>query len=189
MKINSQFLRNILLKKYLYFLPYIMGSYVQAQTVVPSGSGWTVSVPAITEAGNNYGGTYASATNAIMLSGTMPGSFLSLLGSGVAKISVRYNPTTWNNALHLYAKRSGGTATITGLCIGCTATVNGGTTYIEILQATDTTLCTINFSGVLGVSNSVNYTGINVQLQLTGVSVVIPATSYSSQLVFTIGPN
>ncbi|SFN60999.1 hypothetical protein SAMN05421594_3546 [Chryseobacterium oleae] len=189
MKINSRFLRNILLKRYLYLFPLIMGSYLQAQTVVPSGSGWTVSVPTITEAGSNYGGTYASATNAIILSGTMPGSFLNLLSNGAARISVRYTPTTWNNALHLYAKRSGGTATISGLCLGCTATVNGGTTYIEILQATDTAFCTINFSGILGLGNSVSYSGINVQLQITGVSVVIPATSYSSQLVFTIGPN
>lgn len=179
----------MLLKKYLYLAALTISSYLQAQTVTPSGSNWTVSVPAITEAGNNYGGTYASATNVIVLSGSMPGSFLNLLSNGAARISVRYTPTLWNNALRLYAKRSGGTATISGLCIGCTATVNGGTTYAEILQATDTALCTINFSGVLGLGNSVSYSGINVQLQISGVSVVIPAASYSSQLVFTIGPN
>ncbi|MBL1219205.1 hypothetical protein JET18_00015 [Chryseobacterium sp. L7] len=189
MKINSRLLRNIFLKKYLYLIPLTMSSYLGAQTLNTSGSGWTVSVPAITEAGSNYGGTYASATNAIILSGTLPGSFLNLLTNGAARISMRYNPVVWNNALHLYAKRSGGTATISGLCLGCSATVNGGTTYIEMLQSPDTALCTINFSGLLGLGNSVAFSGINVQLQITGVSVVIPAASYSAQVVFTIGPN
>ena len=189
MKITTYILRKLFSKKYLYLLLIILSSCLQAQTVNAGGSGWTVSVPAITEAGNNYGGTYASATNAIILSGTMPGSFLNLLSNGAARISMRYTPTTWNNSLRLYAKRSGGTATINGLCIGCTATVNGGTTYIEMLQSPDTAFCTINFSGLLGLGNSVNYSAINVQLQISGVSVTIPAASYSAQIVFTIGPN
>ncbi|WP_343687995.1 hypothetical protein, partial [Chryseobacterium gleum] len=98
--------------------------------------------------------------------------------------------TSWNSSLKLYAKRSGGTATINGLCVLCTATINGGTAnYIEIPQASAATLSTITFTGVLGLGNSVDYSGINVQLEIGGVSVTIPATVYSTQVVFTIGAN
>ncbi|PIF47780.1 hypothetical protein CLU96_4849 [Chryseobacterium sp. 52] len=189
MKINSRVLREILLKKYLYLIPLTMGSYLEAQVINASGSGWTVSVPSITEAGNNYGGTYQSSTNVIVLSGSLPGSFLNLLSSGAARINMHYNPVLWNNSLRLYAKRTGGTATINGICVLCTATINGGATYTEILQATDSTFSTINFSGVLGLGNSVTFSGINVQLQISGVSVTIPAASYSAQIVFTIAAN
>lgn len=189
MKINNRFFREIRLKKYLCIIPLIISSYLTGQTINVGGSNWTVSVPTITEAGTNYAGTYESATNLITLSGNLPGSFLNLLTTGAARISVHHTPTTWNSNLHLYAKRSGGTATISGLCVLCTATINGGTTYTEIPQAVATAFFTINFTGVLGLGNSVSYTGINTQLQISGVSVIVPATTYSTQVVFTIGPN
>lgn len=189
MKINSCFFREIRLKKYISSLLLIMGCCLGAQTINVGGSNWTVSVPAITEAGTDYAGTYESATNLITLSGNLPGSFLNLLTSGAARVSVHHTPTTWNSNLHLYAKRSGGSATISGLCVLCTATINGGTTYTEIPQAVATAFFTINFTGVLGLGNSVTYTGINAQLQISGVSVAIPATTYATQVVFTIGAN
>ncbi|CAD0221946.1 Flagellar hook-associated protein flgK [Chryseobacterium sp. JV274] len=189
MKVYSHFFREILLKKYLYVIPLIISSYLTGQTITVGGSNWTVSVPSITEAGTNYAGTYQSATNLITLSGTLPGSFLNLLTSGAARISMHHTPTTWNSNLHLYAKRSGGTTSISGLCLGCTATINGGTTYVEIPQAVDTAFFTINFSGILGLGNSVTFSGINGQLQISGVSVIVPATTYNTQIVFTIGPN
>ena len=189
MKINSHFFREISLKKYLCIIPLIISSYLAGQTITVGGSNWTVSVPTITEAGTNYAGTYQSATNLITLSGNLPGSFLNLLTSGAARVSVHHTPTTWNSNLHLYAKRSGGSTSISGLCVLCTATINGGTTYIEIPQAVATAFFTINFTGVLGLGNSVSYTGINAQLQISGVSVIVPATTYSTQVVFTIGAN
>lgn len=189
MKINSRFFKKILLKKHLYIIPLIMSSYVEAQTLNVSGSNWVVSVPTITEAGTNYAGTYQSSDTLLTLSGLLPGSFLNLLSGGAAKISMHYIPTAWNNSLRLYAKRSGGTTSIGGVCVLCTATINGGTTYIEIPQGVDATFLTINFAGVLGLGNSVSFSGINTQLQISGVSVTIPATSYNAKLVFTIGPN
>ncbi|MFZ4931959.1 hypothetical protein [Chryseobacterium sp. Mn2064] len=181
---------NSIIKKYIFIIPLLINIYLGAQTINASGSGWAVSVPAITEAGNNYTGTYASATNATVLSGSLPGSFLNLLSSSGAKITMHYTPTTWNSNLHLYAKRSGGTATINGVCVLCTATINGGNTaYIEIPQGTSNTLSTITFSGVLGLGNSVTYSAINVQFQISGVSVTIPAASYSAQVVFTVAAN
>jgi hypothetical protein len=189
MKINSCFFREIRLKKYVSSFLLILGCCLRAQTINVGGSNWTVSVPAVTEAGTDYAGTYESATNLITLSGNLPGSFLNLLTSGAARVSVHHTPTTWNSNLHLYAKRSGGSTSISGLCVLCTATINGGTTYTEIPQAVATAFFTINFTGVLGLGNSVTYTGINAQLQISGVSVAIPATTYATQVIFTIGAN
>lgn len=189
MKIKSPFLKEQFLKSYLYIIALIMGSYMEGQTINIAGTNWTVSVPAITEAGSNYTGTYDNPSQ-LTLSGNLPGSFLNLLTSSGAKISMHYVPSTWNSNLHLYAKRNGGTATISGLCLLCSATINGGTAaFIEIPQASSATLSTITFTGLLGLGNSVTYSGINVQLEISGVSVTIPAATYSAQIVFTIGPN
>jgi len=189
MKVNNRFLRKLLLNKHLYIIALIMGGYLKGQTISIAGSNWNVGVPTIIEAGTNYTGTYDNP-NLLTLSGSLPGSFLNLLTSAGAKISMHYVPTLWNSNLHLYAKRSGGTTTINGLCVLCTATINGGNTnYIEIPQATSATLSTITFTGVLGLGNSVNYADIGVQLEIRGVSVTIPAAAYNTQVVFTIGPN
>ncbi len=191
MKTNNRFIRKIFMKKYLYIIFLMIGGHMETegQTISIAGTNWAVSVPAITEAGTNYTGTYDNP-NLITLSGALPESFLNLLTSAGARISMHYVPTLWNSDLHLYAKRNGGTAIINGLCVLCTATINGGNvTYVEIPQATSATLSTITFTGVLGVGNTVNYSGINVQLEIRGVSVTIPAAAYSTQIVFTIGPN
>ncbi|WP_126652588.1 hypothetical protein [Chryseobacterium aureum] len=189
MKIKTPFFREAYFKIHMCITLLAISGCLEGQTITVGGSNWTVSVPVITEAGTNYAGTYESVTNLYTLSGTLPGSFLNLLTNGAARISVQHNPTTWNSNLHLYTKRSGGTTNISGLCIGCTATINGGTTYVEIPQAVATAFFTINFTGVLGLGNSVTFSGVNGQVQISGVSVVIPATNYATQIVFTIGPN
>ncbi|AZA80993.1 hypothetical protein C1637_10660 [Chryseobacterium lactis] len=190
MKMNNQFLRGNLLKRYLYIILILGSSYLGAQTVTVSGN-WAPTIPAITEAGNNYTGTYdnTSPSSPITISGTLPGSFLNLLSSNGAKITMHQAITVWNNSLVLSAKRTGGTTSINGLCVACTATINGGTTYTAIPQATDVTFVTITFVGLLGLGNSVNFSNINLQLQLSGVSVTIPAASYSTRVVFTVAAN
>ncbi|WP_228455591.1 hypothetical protein [Chryseobacterium potabilaquae] len=129
-----------------------------------------MSIPSITEAGTNYTGTYESATNQVILTASVP----LLLGNG--KVSVHYEPNpTWNTSLILSAKRTNNGSTICALC-----TITGGTTYQTVTQ-TDIELFRIQ--AVLALAS---YTGINIQLQLSGVSVTIPATTYNSKVVFTI---
>jgi len=157
--------------KYILFILFIMFSYqYKAQTMTVTGSNWAVSIPTITEAGNNYAGLYESATNQVILAVSVP----LLLGN--AKVSVHYsaNPT-WNSSLILSAKRTSNGTTLCALC-----SITGGTAYQTITQ-TDIELFRIQ--AVLALAS---YTGINIQLQLSGVSVTIPATSYQSQVVFTV---
>lgn len=146
--------------------------FFKSQTITVTGTNWTVTIPSITEAGNNYAGLYESATNQAILAVSVP----LLLGTG--KISVHYeaNPT-WHNSLILSAKRtSNGTTT----CVACTIT--GGIAY-QVVTQTDIELFRIQAVLALG-----SYTGINIQLQLSGVSVTIPASAYQSRVVFTVGP-
>ena len=160
---------------------------LNAQTINLAGNNWNLTIPSITQAGMDYSGTYESSNNLVTISGFLPGSFLSLLGSSTAKVSVHYVPNLWNNGLHLYAKRTGGNASVGGLCIACSATINDGLNYIEIPQGIDNTLFTIKFNGLLGLGNSVSYSNVNVQLKLSGVSVALPVDSYSATIVFTVG--
>ncbi|WP_162073743.1 hypothetical protein [Chryseobacterium fistulae] len=135
-----------------------------------TGTNWVLSIPSITEAGTNYAGTYESATNQVILTVSVP----LLLGNG--KISVHYEPNPiWNASLVLSAKRTNNGNTVCALC-----TITGGTTYQTVTQ-TDIELFRIQ--AILALAS---YTGINIQLQLSGVSVTIPATTYNSKVVFTI---
>lgn len=163
--------RNTSNKKFIsIILLIISGCYIKAQTLTLTGTNWTVPVPSITEAGNNYAGLYESSTNQVILSVTVP------LLLGTAKVSVHYeaNPT-WHNALVLSAKRTNNGSTVCALC-----TITGGTTYQTVTQ-TATELFRIQ-----AVVSLASYTGINMQLQLSGVSVTIPAAAYQSRVVFTI---
>lgn len=143
---------------------------IKSQTLTVGGANWTVPITPITEAGNNYSGTYESAANQILLAASVP----LLLGN--AKVSVHYEPNpTWHNSLLLAAKRTGNGTT---LCVLCTIT--GGTTYLPFTQ-TDVELFRIQ--AVLALAS---YTNIPLQIQLSGVSVTTPVASYNSRIVFTI---
>ncbi|RKT00800.1 hypothetical protein [Chryseobacterium defluvii] len=172
MKLNTCFQRkNIFLRKCLCIALLMTAAHlINSQTLTVSGSNWSVSVPSITEAGSNYGGTYESSTNQILLTASVP----LLLGSG--KVSVHYeaNPT-WHNSLILSVRRTGNGTTLCALC-----SISGGTTYQTVTQ-TDIELFRIQ--AVLALAS---YSNIPIQLQLSGVSVTIPASSYQSRMVFTI---
>lgn len=153
---------------------------------VVSGSDWHIPVNPITEAGSDYSGTVTNP-NDLILSGNIPGYLLSLLGSGAFDITVRFTPNpSWHESLSLYGKRTGGSATISGLCVLCSVNISGGGTYIQIPQAADVPLFSITFSGTLGLFNSITYSNISVQLELRGLSVVTPVDNYGANVVFTI---
>lgn len=156
-------------KIFLIIILLISNFYCYAQSLTATGS-WTGTLPTITEAGSNYSGTYESATNQIILSTSVP----LLLGN--AKVSVRYeaNPK-WDNSLILSARR---TSNGTTLCVLCTIT--GGTNY-QPIALTDIELYRIR--AVLALAS---YSNINIQLQLSGVSVTLPADTYQSRIVFTV---
>lgn len=164
-------------RRYLFKISFVfflmLFSILKAQrTLTVAGGNWPVPIPSVTEAGSNYSGTYESIDGQVLLTASVP----ALLGSG--KVSVHYEPNpTWNPNLTLSVKRTGDGTT---LCVLCTIT--GGTTY-QAVTLTDLELFRITAVLALG-----SYSSIPIKLQLTGVSVTIPAATYNGKLVFTIGP-
>lgn len=159
-------------KKVILSVLLLIGWEIKSQrTLTVGGTNWVLNIPAITEAGTNYAGTYESAANEILLGANVP----LLLGNGKVSMHYEANPI-WNSNLVLNARRTGnGTTSCT------TCTITGGTTYTNIPLNTDVELFRI--TAVIALAA---YTNIPVQLQLSGVSVIIPAATYSSRIVFTI---
>src|SRR5690554_4958970 len=180
----------VLLKKLLFVIVVLFTINGFTQTITVSGNNWNIntnSTPSFTqptEAGNDYSGTYESPTNLITLSGSLPRGLLSLLLTGVVVVNVHHTPTTWDNNLKLYVRRNGGGSSFDGICLLCSTNMNGGTTYIEA-QTISMELFNIDFFGVLGLLNGINYS-TNVQLQIQGVSVTVPVDNYSTTIYFTI---
>ncbi len=158
------------MKNTLFFILFLSLQLKSQRTLTVVGTNWSPTILSITEAGSNYPGTYESQSNQILLNATVP----LLLASG--KITMHYEPnSTWNTNLILQARRTG---TGTTTCVLCS--ISGGTSYTTI-PSTDVELFQIQ-----AVASLASYSNIPIQLQLSGISVTIPATSYNSRIVFTI---
>lgn len=146
----------------------------KSQTITVVGTDWSPVIPAITEAGSDYAGTYESTSTQMSLNLTVP----ALLGTG--KISVRYEPNpTWNNALKIDVRKLNNGS---GLCVLCSMTPNQATPYQEVLT-NDTELFR-----VVAVLSLAEVTNIGLNLRVRGVSVTTPVDNYTARIVFTIGP-
>lgn len=110
--------------------------------------------------GTDLTATYTSATNASVINIT------SSTGSWTVSIK-RSGATGWHANFNLYAQRtSAGTGS---------GTISGGTTY-QLITTTSTSF----FTGTLTRS------GMNIQYQLTGVSLTVAPAAYTQTLTFTV---
>jgi hypothetical protein len=130
---------------------------------------WTSSVPAntITEAGNNYSANWTSLTNQSIIS----------MAAWLTNYTVRVKKTdaVWHSDLRVWIHK-------TGDRIGLLGSVSpaGNTTYFE-LTATDQVFFT--------TSTGITLTGapsFNIQYEIRGLSVLIPAQTYTTTIVYTI---
>lgn len=167
---NESFKNNFFFSIIVLMLSISLSQAKAQRTLTVGGNNWTVTIPSITEAGTNYAGTYESTANQILLTASVP----LLLGSG--KVSVHYeaNPT-WNSSLILNARRTGDGTTVCVLC-----SISGGTTY-QPIGLTD-----VELFRIVAIATLASYSNIPIQLQLSGVSVTVPAATYNSRIVFTI---
>ena len=132
-----------------------------ALTMSVSG-GWTRAIGAfdlVGGAGSDLNSTYASAADAALLS-------ITDAGGGNWRVDIKKQDGTWDASLVLSARRASA---------GTGGSVAGGASY---QQVTDTNA--IFFTG------SQDVTDINVQLQLSGVSVSIPRAAYSTTIYYTV---
>jgi hypothetical protein len=140
---------------------------VKAQSirVMPGGS-WSVSVPSntISEAGNDYNINLTSMTNQTMLDINVPETTTSW------RVDVN-KQDFWNNSLTLWIRKTGdgvGTASSSISPIGS----------IPFFQLTN--------MGQAFFSGAKNYVGIPIQYEIRGLSVLIPASTYDTTVVYTI---
>jgi hypothetical protein len=150
------------------YLPLIcfLFLFIKAEaTDISATGGWTQTINAsnlVSGAGSNLIATYQSATNATTLTISNP------TGTGGRwLVNVQRTDILWSSNFTLYVQRtSNGTGT---------GTITGGTSYIII-----NTTATQFFSGRRARS------GINLQYELTGMSINVPPSTYSTTVTFTV---
>lgn len=149
----------------LFFSMFNTCVFAQSLTVSP---GWSVTIPAstITEAGLNYTTDATSSTSQ---------SLMTVTGNTQTnpKVYVQKTDISWNSNLTLWLKRTGNG---TGLLA---FTIAGGTTFQQI---TNSPLYFFDLFTLFGTS--VN--DIPIQYEIKGLSVLIPAQSYTTTLLYTI---
>ena len=149
----------------LLFLFFSLLFTAKGQTIRATGGGWSNSIAAttITTTGNNYSQNVTSGISQ---------TFIDISPTTINWI-VRINKmdTHWHNSLELYAKRVGN-----GFLT--TATISGGTIF-SIIQNTPVEF----FRGTYSI------TSIPIQYEIRGLSVLIPADSYSTTIYYTISDN
>lgn len=148
----------------------LCGTRLAAQSKVKLRGKWDCVVPAsdITEAGSEYIGVYESGNGEVQFS-VYDKFWIELFGYSWS-VSVRKSDILWDNTAGIYVQR-----TSDGTPYFFNGSVSGGTTYQQV-----TDIDTYFFSGYRGRKD------VDIQYQLQGISVVIPAQSYSTTIIYTI---
>jgi len=135
-----------------------------ATDITATGS-WTLTIGAgdlVAGPGSDLIGTYESAAAQVSF------DIINVPGlDGQWRVDVRRSDTAWHADLVLWSRRTGDGAG--------TGSIAGGTVY-QSVGATDAEF----FSG------GRDRTGIDVQFQLTGVSVSVPPATYTTTVVYTV---
>ncbi len=139
---------------------------INAQSINAIGS-WSVSVPSntISEAGNDYNMNLTSMTNQTTLDINVP------LSTTNWRVDVNKQDSFWNNSLTLWIRKTGDGVGVAGSSISPIG-------LIPFFQ-----LANMGQSFFSGVKN---YVGLPVQYEIRGLSVLIPASTYNTTVVYTI---
>jgi hypothetical protein len=156
---------------FTYLILICIPRFANAQFITVTGS-WNPSVSntQISEAGLNYTGSTSSLSNQVLIRVMRSTSFFS--GLLTWRVDVSKSDINWNNNLVLSNVRTGnGTFQSTFFSSG----ISGGTTFQTITNAN-----TPFFNG------NGNITNIPIQFQLSGYSLLIPAGTYSTNVIYTL---
>lgn len=154
------------MKKYLVYLALFLTTSCFSQSISITGNTWTVASPSsqVTLSGKNYEANEVSAANQTLI------SMAAVVLSG---ISVRQiTGSNWDPALEIWVKR-------TGNGIGLTIPVGG-----EIAQKVTTT--NTPFFSVLLTVLAGTKSGIPIQYEIRGLSVLLPVKTYTTTVQYTI---
>ena len=155
------------MKRYSLIL-FLLFCHVQCIAQSVSGN-WTSSVPSntITEAGNDYSSNWTSVANQSIIS--LPSG---ILGASYT-VSVKKTDTNWNDSLGLWIHKSSDSLGLLG-----TVSPAGNTSYFQLTSSNQTF-----FTASLGILSPASF---NVQYEIRGLSVTIPAQTYTTTVVYTI---
>lgn len=142
-----------------------------AQGIGASPSSWNPVIPNtfLQEAGANYAGAGESPTNQTSLSFSV-----AILNS--YRVSVRKVDSDWNSSIGLFVRRTGDGG---GLLSGSA----GGLSYIQLTGSNQTFFTFSTGLSLLGIGT------IPVQYAINGLSVLLPAKTYTTTVVYTISNN
>lgn len=149
-----------------------LGQAASAQINISANGQWdyTVSNLDITEAGTDFQGTYTSAASQVTIDVLQDNFFLNLLLNYDWQVSVRMTQIDWNANLTLSARRTGD-----GNPFFFNGPITGGTSYLPLSTANQ-----IFFNG------SRSRYDIPIQYQISGISVLLPAKTYTATVVYTV---
>jgi hypothetical protein len=168
----------------VFFLFLVGCESSKAQSLSISGATWLPTISTVTEAGSDYSAsTLTSASNQSLLSVTMPTLFFILLivnNHYTVQVKSINSGASWSAAgLKIYAKRtgngSGGGSSLLGI-----SDISGGNATFQELTSSDAYFFEGNNYGTTPRS------GIPIQFQITGVSVLAPVANYSTSIIFTL---
>jgi hypothetical protein len=150
----------------------MFGGFTSFGQYINTSGAWYPSVASnlITDAGLNYSSSLKvqSPSNQTLISLSLEGGIFNVLFNNWQVDVSRYD-TKWNPNLNLEVRRtSNGSGTIFG-------SISGGTIFQEVTPNSKSF-----FNGVG------NYSGIGIQYQISGLSVLIPADTYSTTVMFTL---
>lgn len=140
-------------------LIFFLLNLMSAQSISVTGQ-WNYTIPTIdiTEAGEDFTGTYTSSVNQV---------YLDIIYDNKWSISVQKNDIDWDDKLEIFMHR-------TGNGYG-TGQIKGGQNY-KIIKNND-------FKFITGEKNR---NSIPLQFQMRKVSVTIPAHNYIVEIMYTL---
>ena len=158
--------------KYL-FLIILMGlSYdgLLGQINLTLAGNWNFSVPSndITEAGLDFTGIYSSNTNQVLIDITNANNSN---GNFRWRVDIRKSDVDWDANLELYAQRTGNGTSLSGNANN----INGGNNFQQVIDSDQTF-----FSGRRARVD------IPVQYEIRNVSVLLPAKTYETTIIYTV---
>lgn len=157
------------MKSILTILFLSLGQYISYGQTITVTQGWTTSVASntITEAGLNYTGNVTSPNPQVYVSFSGFSSFSSYT------VRVHKSDLDWNAALTLQVRRRGsGTG-------GSGGSINGSSNYITLTNSPQ-----VFYNGSVGLSSG--RTNVPVRYRISGRTVLIPAKTYTTNIIYTI---
>jgi hypothetical protein len=166
---HRNYFRKIRFSRLLLPAVFLAAAYLPclSQINIDVAGSWAYSIPAtnIADAGLDFTGTYTSGANQVLLSIYNSGG-----NNYRYRVDVRRSDISWKSKIKVWGRRTGD-----GIPSNGGARVWGGQSYKKITKSNK-----VFFQGKKDSSD------IPIQYQLRNISVLIPAKSYSTTIIYTV---